>query len=168
MDISSDALHVQDADKEMASTYFHSSFSLSPRHSWRRSSGEASTRRSTSYGMVMPNGIEPEAYAENRRCFNDPAAIHAACETSARRLRSILSTMSRHGQKIARPCWCCGARKGSSAGLCSVDLAGAGDEGLRQSSTRGALAPRGTSERDAGGARAASAVSCMTQPICKA
>ena len=28
----------------------------------------------------MPNGIEPEAYAEYRRCFSDPATIHAACE----------------------------------------------------------------------------------------
>ena len=28
----------------------------------------------------MPEGIEPEAFAEYRRCFADPAAIHASCE----------------------------------------------------------------------------------------
>ena len=28
----------------------------------------------------MPNFIEPEAYAEYRRCFSDPATIHATCE----------------------------------------------------------------------------------------
>jgi haloacetate dehalogenase len=29
---------------------------------------------------VMPKSIEPEAYAEYRRCFGDPATIHATCE----------------------------------------------------------------------------------------
>ena len=28
----------------------------------------------------MPNGIEPAAYAEYRRCFGNPATIHATCE----------------------------------------------------------------------------------------
>lgn len=28
----------------------------------------------------MPKFIEPEAYAEYRRCFSDPATIHASCE----------------------------------------------------------------------------------------
>ena len=31
-------------------------------------------------GSVMPKFIEPDAYAEYRRCFSDPAAIHASCE----------------------------------------------------------------------------------------
>lgn len=31
-------------------------------------------------GQVMPKFIEPEAYAEYRRCFTDPATIHASCE----------------------------------------------------------------------------------------
>jgi haloacetate dehalogenase len=33
-----------------------------------------------SMGPVMPKFIEPDAYAEYRRCFSDPAAIHASCE----------------------------------------------------------------------------------------
>jgi haloacetate dehalogenase len=31
-------------------------------------------------GSVMPKFIEPDAYAEYRRCFSDRAAIHASCE----------------------------------------------------------------------------------------
>jgi haloacetate dehalogenase len=31
-------------------------------------------------GAVMPAAIEPQAFAEYFRCFNDPAAIHASCE----------------------------------------------------------------------------------------
>ena len=31
-------------------------------------------------GSVMPKFIEPDAYAEYRRCFSDPATIHASCE----------------------------------------------------------------------------------------
>ena len=31
-------------------------------------------------GAVMPKGIEPEAFAEYRRCFDNPATIHATCE----------------------------------------------------------------------------------------
>ena len=31
-------------------------------------------------GSVMPEGIEPEAYAEYHRCFSNPATVHAACE----------------------------------------------------------------------------------------
>src|SRR5450756_562880 len=31
-------------------------------------------------GPVMPKFIEPDAYAEYRRCFRDPATIHASCE----------------------------------------------------------------------------------------
>jgi haloacetate dehalogenase len=31
-------------------------------------------------GSAMPKSIEPEAYAEYRRCFSDPATIHATCE----------------------------------------------------------------------------------------
>ena len=31
-------------------------------------------------GSVMPKFIDPEAYAEYRRCFSDPATIHASCE----------------------------------------------------------------------------------------
>jgi haloacetate dehalogenase len=31
-------------------------------------------------GPAMPKFIEPDAYAEYRRCFSDPATIHASCE----------------------------------------------------------------------------------------
>jgi haloacetate dehalogenase len=31
-------------------------------------------------GPVMPKSIEPDAYAEYRRCFSNPATIHASCE----------------------------------------------------------------------------------------
>ena len=146
-------------DKEMASTYFTSS--LYPARAIPRDADREKRRRTLTFfmGSVIPNGIEPEAYAEYRRCFSDPATIHAACED----YRAAASIDLEHdeadmNQKIACPLLVLWARKGLvGKKYHSVDLAGAGNPGLRQSSTRRALAPRGMSERNAGGDRAVSA-----------
>ena len=69
------------ADKEMASTYFHFFFFLQPTPFPETLIGRSVDETLQFFmGSVMPAGIEPEAYAEYRRCFSDPKTIHAACE----------------------------------------------------------------------------------------
>jgi haloacetate dehalogenase len=69
------------ADKEMASTYFHFFFFIQPAPFPETLMGRSVDEVLTFFmGSVMPHGIEPEAYAEYRRCFGDPGTIHAACE----------------------------------------------------------------------------------------
>ncbi len=81
MDICPTHYMYKTADREMASTYYHWFFLIQP-----EPFPETLIRRSVDevlkhlMGAVMPKGIEPEAYAEYRRCFSDPATIHAACE----------------------------------------------------------------------------------------
>lgn len=69
------------ADKEMATAYFHFFFFLQPAP-FPETLIERSLDETLKFfmGSVMPDGIEPEAYAEYRRCFSNPATIHAACE----------------------------------------------------------------------------------------
>jgi haloacetate dehalogenase len=69
------------ADKEMASAYFHFFFFIQPAPFPETLIGRSVDETLTFFmGSVMPNGIDQEAYAEYRRCFSDPATIHAACE----------------------------------------------------------------------------------------
>ena len=69
------------ADKEMASAYFHFFFFIQPAPFPETLIGRSVDETLTFFmGAVMPDGIEPDAYAEYRRCFSDPATIHAACE----------------------------------------------------------------------------------------
>ena len=69
------------ADREMASAYYHWFFLIQsapfPEKLIGRSVDEVLKHL---MGAAMPKGVEPEAYAEYRRCFSDPATIHAACE----------------------------------------------------------------------------------------
>ncbi len=81
MDICPTHYMYKTADREMASVYYHWFFLIQP-----EPFPETLIGRSVDevlkhlMGAVMPKGIEPEAYAEYRRCFSDPATIHAACE----------------------------------------------------------------------------------------
>ncbi len=69
------------ADKEMASAYFHFFFFIQPAPFPETLIGRSIDETLTFFmGSVMPHAIEPEAYAEYRRCFSNPATIHAACE----------------------------------------------------------------------------------------
>jgi haloacetate dehalogenase len=68
-------------DKEMASAYFHFFFFIQPAPFPETLMGRGVDETLNFFmGSVMPDGIEPQAYAEYRRCFSDPATIHAACE----------------------------------------------------------------------------------------
>jgi haloacetate dehalogenase len=81
MDICPTHYMYKTADREMASAYYHWFFLIQP-----EPFPETLIERSVDevlkllMGSVMPKAIEPEAYAEYRRCFSDPATIHAACE----------------------------------------------------------------------------------------
>jgi haloacetate dehalogenase len=69
------------ADKEMASAYFHFFFFIQSTPFPETLIGKSVDETLTFFmGSVMPNGIDQDAYAEYRRCFSDPATIHAACE----------------------------------------------------------------------------------------
>ena len=69
------------ADKEMASAYFHFFFFIQPAPFPETLIGKSVDETLMFFmGSVMPNGIDQDAYAEYRRCFSDPATIHAACE----------------------------------------------------------------------------------------
>jgi haloacetate dehalogenase len=81
MDICPTHYMYRTTDKEMASTYFHFFFFIQPAPFPETLIGRSVDETLTFFmGSVMPNGIEPEAYAEYRRCFSNPATIHAACE----------------------------------------------------------------------------------------
>src|SRR5258708_2874272 len=69
------------ADQQFASAYFHWFFLIQAAPFPEMLIGnniDAFLR--IFMGSVMPKSIEPEAYAEYRRRFSDPAAIHATCE----------------------------------------------------------------------------------------
>src|SRR5262245_22067260 len=69
------------ADRQFASAYFHWFFLILPAPVPETLiSSNVDTFLKVFMGPVMPKSIEPEAYAEYRRCFSDPAAIHASCE----------------------------------------------------------------------------------------
>lgn len=81
MDICPTHYMYRTADREMASAYYHWFFLIQPEPFPETLIGRSVDEVLTHLmGSVMPKGIEPEAYAEYRRCFSDPATIHAACE----------------------------------------------------------------------------------------
>lgn len=81
MDICPTHYMYKTADKEMASAYFHFFFFIQPAPFPETLIGRSVDETLAFFmGSVMPTGIEPEAYAEYRRCFSNPATIHAACE----------------------------------------------------------------------------------------
>ncbi len=81
MDICPTDYMYRTADREMASAYF-TWFFLIQRAPFPETliGGSVDQWLGALMGSVMPGGIEREAFAEYRRCFADPAAIHASCE----------------------------------------------------------------------------------------
>ena len=81
MDICPTHYMYKTADKEMGSAYFHFFFFIQPPPFPETLIGRSVDETLKFFmGSVMPSGIEPEAYAEYRRCFSNPATVHAACE----------------------------------------------------------------------------------------
>jgi haloacetate dehalogenase len=68
-------------DRQFASAYFHWFFLILPAPFPESLIGNnVDTVLKLFFRSAMPKSIESEAYAEYRRCFSDPAAIHASCE----------------------------------------------------------------------------------------
>jgi len=81
MDICPTYYMYKTADRQFASAYFHWFFLIQAAPFPETLIGNNVDAYLTKLmGSVMPKSIEPEAYAEYRRCFSDPAAIHASCE----------------------------------------------------------------------------------------
>jgi haloacetate dehalogenase len=81
MDICPTHYMYKTADRQFATAYFHWFFLIQAAPFPETLIGnnvDAFLR--VFMGSVMPKSIEPEAYAEYRRCFSDPATIHATCE----------------------------------------------------------------------------------------
>jgi haloacetate dehalogenase len=69
------------ADRQFASAYFHWFFLIQSAPFPETLIGNnVDVFLKLFMGSVMPKSIEPAAYAEYRRCFGDPATIHASCE----------------------------------------------------------------------------------------
>jgi haloacetate dehalogenase len=81
MDICPTHFMYKTADRQLASTYFHWFFLIQPApFPETLIGGNVDAMLKFFMGPLMPKSIEPEAYAEYRRCFSDPATIHASCE----------------------------------------------------------------------------------------
>ena len=81
MDICPTDYMFKTADRQLASAYFHWFFLIQHAPFPETLIGNnVDVVLKLFIGPVMPNFIEPEAYAEYRRCFSDPATIHATCE----------------------------------------------------------------------------------------
>lgn len=81
MDICPTHYMYKTADRQFASTYFHWFFLIQPAPFPETLIGNNVDAVLKQFmGLVMPQSIEPEAFAEYRRCFSDPATIHASCE----------------------------------------------------------------------------------------
>lgn len=81
MDICPTHYMYKTADRQFASAYFHWFFLILPAPFPETLIGNnVDAFLKVFMGPVMPKSIEPDAYAEYRRCFSDPATIHASCE----------------------------------------------------------------------------------------
>ena len=81
MDICPTHYMYKTADRQFATAYFHWFYLILPAPIPETMIGNnVDTFLKVFMGPVMPKAIEPEAYAEYRRCFSDPATIHASCE----------------------------------------------------------------------------------------
>lgn len=81
MDICPTHYMYKTADRQFASAYFHWFFLILPTPFPETLIGNnVDAFLKVFMGPVMPKSIEPDAYAEYRRCFSDPATIHASCE----------------------------------------------------------------------------------------
>jgi haloacetate dehalogenase len=81
MDICPTHYMYKTTDRQFASAYFHWFFLILPAPFPETLIGNnVDALLKFFMGSVMPKSIEPDAYAEYRRCFSDPATIHASCE----------------------------------------------------------------------------------------
>lgn len=81
MDICPTDYMYKTVDRQFATAYFHWFYLILPTPIPETMIGNnVDIFLNAFMGAVMPKAIEPEAYAEYRRCFSDPAAIHASCE----------------------------------------------------------------------------------------
>jgi len=81
MDICPTHYMYKTADRQFATAYFHWFYLILPAPIPETMIvNNVDTFLKVFMGPVMPKAIEPEAYAEYRRCFSDPATIHASCE----------------------------------------------------------------------------------------
>jgi haloacetate dehalogenase len=81
MDICPTHYMYKTADRQFATAYFHWFFLIQAAPFPETLIGNnVDAFLKIFMGSVMPKSIEPEAYAEYRRCFSDPATIHATCE----------------------------------------------------------------------------------------
>jgi haloacetate dehalogenase len=81
MDICPTHYMYRTADRQFASAYFHWFFLIQAAPFPETLIGNNVDAFLNKFmGSVMPKYIEPEAYAEYRRCFSAPATIHATCE----------------------------------------------------------------------------------------
>ena len=81
MDICPTHYMYKTADRQFASAYFHWFFLILPAPFPETLIGNnVDPVLKLFMGSAMPKFIEPDAYAEYRRCFSNPAAIHASCE----------------------------------------------------------------------------------------
>jgi len=81
MDICPTHYMYRTADRQFASGYFHWFFLIqAPPFPETLIANNVDAVLKLFMGPVMPKFIEPEAYAEYRRCFGDPATIRASCE----------------------------------------------------------------------------------------
>jgi haloacetate dehalogenase len=81
MDICPTHYMYKTADRQFASAYFHWFFLIQAAPFPETLIGNnVDAFMKIFMGPVMPKSIEPDAYAEYRRCFSDPATIHATCE----------------------------------------------------------------------------------------
>jgi haloacetate dehalogenase len=81
MDICPTHYMYKTADRQFASAYFHWFFLILPApFPETLIANNIDAFLKVFMGPVMPKSIEPDAYAEYRRCFSDPATIHASCE----------------------------------------------------------------------------------------
>jgi haloacetate dehalogenase len=81
MDICPTHYMYRTADRQFASAYFHWFFLIQAApFPETLISSNVDAFLNKFMGSVMPKYIEPDAYAEYRRCFSDPATIHATCE----------------------------------------------------------------------------------------
>ena len=81
MDICPTHYMYRTTDREFASGYYHWFFLIQPAPFPETLIGRSVDDVLKQFmGSVMPKGIEPDAYAEYRRCFGNAATIHATCE----------------------------------------------------------------------------------------
>ncbi len=94
MDICPTRYMYETADRQFASGYFHWFFLIQAAPFPEVLIGNSIDAVLKLFmGSVMPKFIEPEAYAEYRRCFSDPATIHALCEDYRAAATSTSPTM---------------------------------------------------------------------------